>query len=59
MDEDRQLDPAISLAFVLNLRISKVEAVREALRELEGVRVVLSKIGPPRTLWIKEGEESP
>lgn len=56
MDEDRQLDPAISLAFVLNLRVSKVSEVREALAALEDVRVVLSRLGPPRTLWIREGE---
>ncbi len=59
MDEDRQLDPAISLAFVLNLRISKVAEVREALAALEDVRVVLSKIGPPRTLWLVEGDGPP
>ena len=56
MGEDRQLDPAISLAFVLNLRVSKVSEVREALAALEDVRVVLSRLGPPRTLWIQEGE---
>ncbi len=56
MDDDRQLDPAISLAFVLNLRVSKVSEVREALAALEDVRVVVSRLGPPRSLWIREGE---
>lgn len=59
MNEDHDLDPTVSLAFVLSLHVSKVEAVREALRKLEGVRVVLSKIGPPRTLWIREGDGPP
>ncbi len=57
MDEDRQLDPAISLAFILNLRVSKVAEVREALAGLEDIRVVVSRLGPPRSLWITEGEK--
>ncbi len=56
MDEDRQLDPAISLAFILNLRVSKVSEVREALAALENVQVVVSRLGAPRSLWIREGE---
>ena len=59
MDENRQLDPTVSLAFVLSLRVSRIQDVREVLAGLEGVRVVLSKVGAPRTLWIQEGEGPP
>ncbi len=55
-DADLDLDPKVSLAFVLTLRISRVEGVREALRGVEGVRIVTSRVGAPRTLWIQEGE---
>lgn len=54
-NEERELDPTVSLGFVLVLPISRVGAVKEALSDLEGVRVVISKMGPPRTLWIREG----
>ncbi len=53
--EERELDPQVSLGFVLVLPISRVGAVKEALAKLEGVRVVISRMGPPRTLWIQEG----
>jgi hypothetical protein len=36
-----------------------VERIRRFLEDLEGVKVVLSKVGPPRTLWIVEGPEPP
>ncbi len=57
MDDERQLDPAISLAFILNLRVSKVSEVREALAALEGIQIVISKLGAPRSLWITEGRK--
>ena len=50
------LDPTISLAVVLNLKMSEVAAVRSALEGLPGVRVIVTKVGPPKTLWIKEGQ---
>ncbi|MEE9237179.1 MAG: hypothetical protein V3U52_05270 [Thermoplasmata archaeon] len=55
-NEERELDPRISLGFVLVLPISLVGAVKEALSDLEGVQVVISKMGVPRSLWIKEGK---
>ena len=51
------LDPTVSLGFILNLPLSRVEEIRRFLLGLAGVRVVVSKLGPPRTLWIREGPE--
>ena len=48
------LDPIVSLGFVLSLKLSEVEEVRAALSDRPGVRIVYTKVGPPRTLWIEE-----
>ena len=57
--EERELDPTVSLGFVLVLPISRVTSVKEALSGLEGVRVVISRMGPPRTLWLVDREGPP
>ncbi len=57
--EERELDPRVSLGFVLVLPISLVAVVKEALSDLEGVQVVISRVGPPRTLWLVEGDGPP
>jgi hypothetical protein len=57
MDRDRELDPRISLGIILVLPLSRVADVREALSVLEDVKVVVSKVGPPRTLWLADREE--
>ncbi len=57
--EERELDPRVSLGFVLVLPISRVAAVKDALSDLEGVRVVISRMGPPRTLWLVDREGGP
>ena len=55
-DKLRELDPTVSLAVVLSLPFSRVSEVKDALAGLPGVKVVLSRMGPPRSLWIRTGE---
>ncbi len=55
IDVDDELNPRISLAVLLTLELTDVEAVREALAQVPGVKVVLSKVAPRGTLWIREG----
>ncbi len=57
MSEERELDPTTSLGFILNLKLSRVAAVRQALSDLEGVHIIISKLGPPRSLWITVGDK--
>ena len=58
-DNERELDPRVSLGFVLVLPMSRIAAVQDALSDLEGVRVVISRLGPPRTLWLMDKEGGP
>ena len=58
MDErEDELDPIISLGIILGVPLSKVEAVREALATLPDVRLIVSRVGAPRTLWLIRKEE--
>ena len=55
-DGKDDLDPTITLGFILSLPLSRVKQVRDLLATLTDVRVVVSKLGVPRTLWIVEGD---
>ncbi len=52
---DDELNPRVSLAVLLTLTLKDVEAVREALAQVPGVKVVLAKVAPRGSLWIREG----
>ncbi len=57
MVEEGEMDPIVSLGFILKARLSRVADIREVLSDMEGVRIIVSKLGEPRHLWIKGGEE--
>ncbi len=56
-ENDYELDPVVSLGFVLGLPLSKVEAVRKALSGIDGVKLIVSRVGSPKTLWLVRREE--
>ncbi len=52
---DNELNPRISLAILLTLELKDVQAVQEALAHVPGVKLVLAKVAPRGSLWIREG----
>ncbi len=57
MSEEGEMDPIVSLGFILKAKLSRVAAIRKVLSGLEGVHIIVSRLGEPRHLWIKGGEE--
>ncbi len=50
-------DPTVALAVILNCRLSELQAVKAALDSVPGARVVYSRVGTPRSLWVKSEDE--
>ena len=58
-EDDYGLDPMVSLGFILGVPLSKVEDIHRALDAVDGVKLIVSRVGAPRTLWLVRQDGEP